>query len=103
MFFLAFHGSFHNPLSTWDCSVLSSRFFQTFCLCIGKLPTLFIAAAQALLLLLIEVHRNVLQADLFKANISCRTNSRHKPDSPENFTHLNTTLAHVLKITWTDP
>lgn len=44
---------------------------------------MFIAAAQALHLLL-EVHRNVLQADLFKANISYR----HKPDSLLDFTHF---------------
>lgn len=48
---------------------------------------MFIAAAQALLLL--EVHCDVLQADLFKANISHRTNSRHKPGSLQDFTHFH--------------
>lgn len=54
----------------------------------------FIAAAQALYLL--EVHRNVLQADLFKANISYR----HKPDSPLDFAHFFCSILTKIRNRW---
>lgn len=72
-----------HPLVAWR-SEGSCTLSQTFICKKKKKSELFTAAAQALHLLL-EVRSNVLQEDLFKANIS----RRHKPDSPLDFTHFS--------------
>lgn len=65
------------PLKPFPDTRLLELVLQSFFFFHLSLRVLFIAAAQALLLPP-EVHWNVLQADLFKANLSNRTSSRRK-------------------------
>ena len=77
----------HTLFSVWECpNLLDFSQIHT-----GKWLTLWITAATALLLLILAVHCNVLQADSFKANISYSTSGTSQTPL-WIFSHLNTTL-----------